>query len=587
MPQKHTSPLPDFIPTTRNELNALGWDRPDVILITGDTYIDAPQMGVAVVGKLLMRAGFQVGLIAQPEVESDKDITRLGEPALFWGVTSGSIDSMVSNYTATGKFRKSDDLTPGTRNTRRPDRAVIVYANLIRRYFKPTRPIVLGGIEASLRRISHFDAGSKTIRRSILFDAKADLLVYGMAEKAILELAQHIKEGRDVHSIRGLCYINAHCPQPTPEFPDAAILLPDHQSVQKDPFQFTRMFKTFYANADPATAKMLCQKQDTRYLVQNPPQPNLTQAEFDSIHELPFTRNVHPYYARNGAVRALDTIRFSLTTHRGCYGECRFCAIAVHQGRQVISRSETSILKEATAFTSHPEFKGIISDVGGPTANMYAIDCERKSIRGACSNKSCLYPRTCRQLNIDHRPQIRLLRALRKLPKIRKVFIGSGLRYDLISADQKYGQLYLEEILRHHVSGQLKIAPEHIQESILELMGKPGEKQLRDFIALFERLKQKTGKKIFLTYYLMAAHPGCTLADMQTLKRFAQKELRIQPEQVQIFTPTPSTWSTLMYHTGKDPFTGRAIFTEKDPRKKERQKEILTQKERRDPKAKQ
>ena len=572
--------FPEFIPTTKKELVKLGWHQVDVILVSGDTYIDAPHIGVVVMGKILIQAGFRVGLIAQPTIDHKKEITRLGEPVLFWGVTSGCVDSMVANYTAAGKRRKRDDLTPGGDNTLRPDRAVIVYTNLIRRYFKSTKPIVLGGIEASLRRISHYDAWSKSVRRSILFDAKADVLVYGMAEKAILELAHCLKKDQEIHSIRGICYISRQVPKPTQHFPESITFLPDHQAVQKDPSQFIQMFRRFYANTDPLTAKRLCQKQDTRYVIQNPPQPYVTQKELDQIHALPFARMVHPFYRQNGPVKALETIQFSLISHRGCLGECRFCAITVHQGRKVISRSEPSILEEAAGFTSHPDFKGIISDVGGPTANMYALKCQRKSTSNGCPHKNCLYPDTCQKLSVDHLPQINLLQALRKLTGIRKVFIASGLRYDLILADKRSGARYIEEILRHHVSGQLKIAPEHSQKRVLDLMGKPDTSQLKDFIALFETLKRTTRRNVFLTYYLMAAHPGCTLDDMQALKRFARKELRLLPEQVQIFTPTPSTWATVMYHTAVDPFTDRSLFVEKNPSKKIRHKAILTPKHR-------
>lgn len=572
MPLRDQNFFHRFIPTTQEEVAQRSWDQLDVILITGDTYIDVPHMGVVVVGKILIQAGFRVGLIAQPDIHSSKDINRLGEPALFWGVSSGCVDSMVANYTASNKRRKSDDLTPGTLNNRRPDRAVIVYANLIRKYFKSTSPIVLGGIEASLRRISHVDAWSKSIRRSILFDAKADYLVYGMAEKSILEIARHIKEGLNPNSVRGICYIADEIPLPSSDYPQRTILLPDHKAVQKDSEKFTQMFRLFYANSDTRSAVRLCQKQDTRYLVQNPPQPSLSRRELDQVHELPFTRKVHPYYAQKGTVRAMDTVQFSIISHRGCYGECRFCAIAVHQGRQVISRSQDSIVKEAATFTGHPDFKGIISDVGGPTANMYAMDCPKKKKTGACLDKSCLYPAVCGHLPVDHRPQIRLLQALRKIPKIRKIFISSGLRYDLILADKKFGAVYLEELLRHHVSGQLKIAPEHTQKSILDLMGKPGPERLEEFVALFEKIKGKTRRNVFLTYYMMAAYPGCTIEHMKALKRFSQSKLRLLPEQVQIFTPTPSTWATLMYHTESDPLTGKKLFVEKAPHKKEHQK---------------
>ena len=567
--------IPTFIPTTAQEVHSLGWKHLDVILVTGDTYIDASHIGVAVIGRVLSSAGYRVGIIAQPDTHSDRDIARLGEPTLFWGVTAGCIDSMIANYTASAKRRKSDDLTPGGLNTKRPDRAVIIYSNLIRRFFKQTRPIVVGGIEASLRRISHYDAWSDSVRRSILFDAKADVLIYGMAEQSILELAQRFKRQEDIRSIRGICYISRQFPEAEPDFAGPDIELPDHDNVSRDKELFIRMFKTFYENADPLTAKRLCQRQDTRYLVHNPPQLPLAVDDLDRIYELPYARDVHPFYKKQGRVAALDTIRFSLTTHRGCYGECRFCAITVHQGRHVVSRSEASLLREATTFTTHPDFKGIIADVGGATANMYGIECDRKRVQGACPDKGCVFPKPCKHLPVHHGRQIQLLRALRSLPGVRKVFIGSGIRYDLILDDHDAGALYLEEILRHHVSGQLKIAPEHVQDHILELMGKPGPERLEAFIRLFDKLRSKSPQKLFLTYYLMAAHPGCTLEDMHKLRTFAIRTLRLLPEQVQIFTPSPSTYATLMYHTETNPFSGQKIFVEKNAVNKQKQKAIF------------
>jgi len=572
---KHIIQTPTFIPTTAQEVHSLGWKHLDVILVTGDTYIDAAHIGVAVIGKVLLNAGYRVGIIAQPDTNSDSDIARLGEPTLFWGVTAGCIDSMVANYTASAKRRKSDDLTPGGLNTKRPDRAVIIYSNLIRRFFKQTRPIVLGGIEASLRRISHYDATSDSVRRSILFDAKADVLIYGMAEQSILELAQKFKRQEDIRSIRGICYISRQFPEAVPAFADPDIELPDHGDVCRDKELFIRMFKAFYENADPITAKRLCQRQDTRYLVHNPPQLPLSGDALDRIYELPYARDVHPFYKKQGRVAALDTIQFSLTTHRGCYGECRFCAITVHQGRHVVSRSEASLLREATAFTAHPDFKGIIADVGGATANMYGIECDRKGVRGACPDKGCIFPKPCRHLPVRHGRQIRLLRALRSLPGVRKVFIGSGIRYDLILGDRENGALYLEEILRYHVSGQLKIAPEHVQEHILELMGKPGRERLEAFLRLFNELRHKSPHKLFLTYYLMAAHPGCTLDDMHKLRTFATRTLRLLPKQAQIFTPSPSTYATLMYYTETNPFSGQKVFVEKNTVNKQKQKSVL------------
>jgi uncharacterized radical SAM protein YgiQ len=344
-----------------------------------------------------------------------------------------------------------------------------------------------------------------------------------------------------------------------------------------------RMFKIFYENTDPFTAKRLYQRQDTRYLVQNPPQFPLSEEDLDRIHELPFAREVHPFYRKEGRVAALETIQFSLTTHRGCYGECRFCALTVHQGRQVVSRSEASVLREAAACTAHPDFKGIIPDVGGPTANMYGTVCHNKQSQGACPDKGCIFPKPCVHRSVHHGRQIRLLRALRQLPGIRKIFIGSGIRYDLILNDRAAGLLYLQEILSHHVSGQLKIAPEHSVDTVLELMGKPGREFLQAFVHLFEQLQRKNRKKVFLTYYLMAGHPGCTLEDMQTLRRFALRTLRLLPEQIQIFTPAPSTYATLMYYTETDPFSGKKIFVEKNPATKQKQKDVLKSQQRRKP----
>ncbi len=566
---------PIFIPTTAQEVHSLGWKHLDVILVTGDTYIDSSYIGVAVIGRVLLNAGYRVGIIAQPDIHSDRDIARLGEPALFWGVTAGCIDSMIANYTASAKRRKSDDLTPGGLNTKRPDRAVIIYSNLIRRFFKKTRPIVLGGVEASLRRISHYDARSDSVRRSILFDAKADILIYGMAEQSILELAQKFKCQEDIRSIRGICYISPQFPEAASDFEGPDIELPDHGNVSRDKELFIQMFKAFYENADPFTAKRLCQRQDTRYLVHNPPQFPLSSDALDRIYELPYTRDVHPFYKKQGQVRALDTIRFSLTTHRGCYGECRFCAITVHQGRHVVSRSEASLLREAATFTTHSDFKGIIADVGGATANMYGIECDRKRVQGACRDKGCIFPKPCKHLPVHHARQIHLLRALRGLPGIRKVFIGSGIRYDLILSDRDHGALYLEEILQHHVSGHLKIAPEHVQNHILELMGKPGRECLEAFIRLFDEIRHKSPHKLFLTYYLMAAHPGCILEDMHKLRTFAIQTLRLLPKQIQIFTPSPSTYATLMYYTETNPFSGQKIFVEKNTANKQKQKRLL------------
>jgi len=562
-----------FLPTTSEELKKRGWRELDVILITGDAYIDSPHIGAAVIGRVLAGAGYRVGIIGQPDLTSDTDIKRLGEPRLFWGITGGCMDSMVANYTAIGKKRRSDDLTPGGLNNRRPDRACLAYANLIRRYFKNTKPLVLGGVEAAMRRIAHYDLWSDSVRRSILFDARADILAYGMAERAVLEIARRLAAGGALKNIRGTCTI-----EEAP--PEGYLQLPSHEKAAADKKSFARMFKIFAANNDPITAAGLYQRHDNRFLVHHPPAPHLTTGELDEIYAHAYTRRVHPFYTSLGKIRAMDTISFSLTTHRGCLGECNFCSIGLHEGRAIISRSEESILTEARQITSLPGFKGFLTDAGGATANMYGIDCRRKHTRGACPDKRCLYPQVCPSLKADHSRQLRLLKRLREIPGIRKVFIASGIRHDLVLADQKHGIEYLQEILSYHTSGQMKIAPEHMSRRVLALMGKPARESVVRFKKLFAKLNERTGKKQFLTYYFIAAHPGCTMEDMRGLKSFAARELGATPRQVQIFTPLPSTWSALMYYTGIDPADGRKIYVEKDRGEKQKQKDMATAKKR-------
>ncbi|MFA6234718.1 MAG: YgiQ family radical SAM protein [Bacteroidota bacterium] len=563
----------------KSEMHARGWDALDVILVSGDAYIDAPQIGVAVIGHSLVAAGFRVGIIAQPDTHSAVDITRLGAPLLFWGISAGSVDSMVANYTALKKKRRSDDYTPGGENTRRPDRASIVYSTLIRQHFKPTVPIVLGGLEASLRRIAHYDYWSDAVRRSLLFDAKADLLVYGMAERTVRELAERFRDrisaatnsvgGTAVQGIPGTCEISR-------EVPENYLVLPSFEEARDDHEAFTQMYRTFYDNTDPVTARGLAQKHGDRWLLQHPPPAYETQQELDAIAALPFMRDAHPSYHSQGKLLALDTIRFSLQTHRGCYGECNFCAIAVHEGRRVRWRSEQSILDEAAGLTRHPRFAGIIPDVGGPTANMYGFECTKKIEKGACTEKRCMYPDICRQLPVDHSRFTRLLEKLRAIDGVRKVFVASGIRHDMVMSDTRCGMEFMEELVQHHVSGQLKLAPEHSDPAILHLMGKGGTEDLLDFRERFFTLSRKAGKKQFLTYYFIAAYPGSEEKDMRALQRFTANELKIAPEQVQVFTPTPGTWASVMYHTGMNPFTGERLYVERELRGKRRQKDLLT-----------
>ena len=558
-----------YLPTTREEVAHLGWQGLDIILITGDSYIDSPLIGVSLIGKVLLDAGFKVGIIAQPDYQSGDEITRLGEPRLFWGVTAGSVDSMVANYTATGRPRRTDDYTPGGRNTKRPNRATLVYANLIRRHFKDTVPIVLGGIEASLRRIAHYDYWSDAIRRSVLFDAKADYLLYGMAEGSVIELAKALDQGQDPRQIRGLCYI-------AKAIPGDYLELPAYENVAEDRNAFIDMFHTFYQNNDPLSAKGLVQLHRDRYLVQNPPQPNLSQEELDAVYALDFERDQHPFYEKMGDLKALETIRYSIPTHRGCYGECNFCAIAIHEGRTVRWRSKESILQEAHHITQLPDFNGYIYDLSAPTTNMYGFECPVKLRRGPCVDKNCLYPETCPTLPVDHQKQTELLQELREIEGIKRVFVGSGLRYDLLLSDTEHGEDYLEELVRYHLSGQLKVAPEHTQPDVLARMRKPGPEKLLEFKNHFDSLNKGIRGKQFLSYYLIAAYPGCTMGDMHALKQFASQKLGVLPEQVQVFTPTPSTYASVMYYTGKDPFTGEELIVEKNPAAKKKQKQVIT-----------
>lgn len=563
-----------FPPSTAQELRQRGWDSVDVILVSGDAYIDSPFTGLAVVSRVLEAAGFRVGIISQPDLRGN-DICRLGEPRLFWGLSSGCVDSMVANYTASKKKRKQDDHTPGGINNRRPDRAVLVYANLIRAHFKQTCPIVLGGIEASLRRIAHYDWWSNAVRRAILLDAKADYLLYGMAERSVVELAHALRDNGNVHQIRGLCYA-------AKAKPETYLAVPSYEEVAgTSPAQkkaFTKMFRLFYANNDAVTAQGLAQQHGSRWLVQNPPQPPLNQAELDQVHSLAYQHEAHPFDRQKGTVRALETIRFSIASHRGCYGECNFCAIAVHQGRTVTWRSRKSILAEARRLAKHPAFKGRIHDIGGPTANMYGIECEKKLTKGSCADRRCLYPRVCNNLRVDHGEQLLLLQELRALKGIKHIVIASGIRHDLILADQRNGLNYLRQAVRHHVSGQMKAAPEHCQPQVLACMGKPDVESLLRFRKLFEQISKQERLPQFLTYYLIAAHPGCRQEDMLALRRFCLRELKLLPKQVQIFTPAPSTWSTVMYWTGKNPFTGQPCFVERNAQRRERQKKDFLQK---------
>ena len=565
-----------FIPVTMDEMRRRGWDRADVILVSGDAYVDSPYSGVAVIAQTLAKAGYRTAILSQPDISDPDAFRALGEPALFWGVSPGAVDSMVANYTAAGKRRRSDDFTPGGVNDRRPDRAAIAYANAIRGAWKPCKPIVLGGIEASLRRISHYDFWSDKVRRPVICDAKADALCYGMGERPMLAFAAALKAGRDWRDIPGFCRMASEKDFSPRE---GAVELPSFAAVSAPTEEgrraFAEAFRLFAANQDPLTAHTLIQKIDNRWLVHNPPSPPLEQDELDAVHATEWMLDAPPSIRAQGEIRALDTVRFGVTTHRGCYGECRFCAIAVHQGRRIVSRSPGNVIAEVKRMTRHPKFRGTVSDVGGPTANMYGFDCARKASSGACIGKNCLFPRVCPALKPDHRPQLSLLSSLRSLPGVKHVFVASGIRPDLVAADRACGDRYIDTIAKHHVSGQLKLAPEHVVTHVLECMGKSDVKDLLSFKRKFDASSRRLGKRQFLTYYFIAAHPGCSESDMRELRRFALRELNLRPEQVQIFTPTPLTASTCMYYTGIDPFTGRKVKVERSLSGKQRQKDIL------------
>ena len=556
-----------FIPITKNELNQLGWKKLDIILVSGDAYIDSPNIGVALLGKHLIKHGYKVGIISQPDIFNANDISVFGEPELFWGVTGGSVDSMVANYTAQKKFRKQDDFTPGAINNKRPDRAVIKYTNLIRQYYKNTKPIVLGGIEASLRRITHYDFWTNKLRKPILFNAKADFLLYGMAEKSILTLAENLKNKENPKNINGLCYISKNKV-------DGFISLPSFEQVNNEKTKFLDMFKTFSENCDPINCKGLQQKIDSsRYLIHNPSAHYLNEKELSEIYNLKFTREAHPLYREN--VRALETIRFTVPTHRGCYGECNFCAIAIHEGARVRWRSATSIINEVQQMTKHKKWRGNVADLSGPTANMYGYECDIKIQKGKCKHKRCLFPEPCKKLKPNHIHQIKLLESINNIQGVKKVFVASGIRPELVRYDTKHGEKYVEIISKEHVSGQLKLAPESSSEKVLAYMGKHGFRNYLWFKKLYEKFNRKYKKNQFLTYYFIAAHPGCNDTDMKNISHKVFKELKIKPEQVQLFTPTPSTWSTAMYYTETDPFKKKKLFVEKNMKAREKQKKYL------------
>ena len=553
-----------FLPISRQEVEKLGWDYTDVILISGDAYIDSPFSGIAVVGKYLLKHGFRVAVISQPDIDCDKDITMFGEPRLFWGISAGCVDSMVANYTSSGKPRKQCDFTPNGINNKRPDRASIVYTTLIRRYFKNTKPIVLGGIEASLRRIAHYDFKTDKVRRSILFDAKADYIIYGMGEVPVLEFAKALDNNESVENIKGLCFISK-------DKVSNAVEMPSYEEVSTDKKAFYNMFKIFYNNSEAVSGKRLMQKTGDRYLIQNPP-AYYDDNILDEISDIEYERAVHPQI--KGKVKAIDTIKTSIISHRGCFGGCSFCAIAVHQGRRVVSRSAASIEKEVKSMASKKWFSGTITDIGGPTGNMYMMKCKKMEKLGACTHKHCLYPEVCNGMNTDHAPLLNMLENIRNIKGVKNLFATSGIRADLAVNDKENGKRYISEIAKNYVSGQLKMAPESADLKVLKAMKKPDNSSFLEFCSLYKDYSKKYNKNQYISCYFIAAHPAESEKEAYSTRKFIEKNLDFNPEQVQIFTPTPSTWATCAYYTGLDE-DGNNIYVEKSLSKKEKYKSII------------
>ena len=559
-----------FLPTTADEMRARGWDAVDFAYVCGDAYVDHPSFGHAVITRLLEANGYRVGIIAQPDWRNPESVAVFGEPRLGFLVSSGNMDSMVNHFTVAKKRRRTDAYSPGGKMGLRPDRACAVYGNLIRRTFKRT-PIILGGIEASLRRLAHYDYWSDQIKRSVLLDSGADIVSYGMGEKSIVAIADSLAAGLDVSDVTfvpGTAYRTRsidHVYEP--------VILPEFEALQADKLEFARSFGLQYRNLDPFSAHPLVEEYPHGvYVVQNPPSEPLTTEEFDAVYALPYERTWHPSYDAAGGVPALAEVKFSLVSNRGCLGDCSFCALNFHQGRIIQARSHESILEEARAMTEAPDFKGYIHDVGGPTANFRIPACEKQLTHGACPNKRCLSPKPCRQLRVTHEDYLGLLRELRALPKVKKVFVRSGIRFDYALLDKD--RSFIRELVEHHVSGQLRVAPEHVSDAVLGVMGKPGRAVYDEFVREFERINRELGKEQYLVPYLMSSHPGSTLREAVELAEYC-RDLGFNPEQVQDFYPTPSTISTCMYYTGVDPRTMEPVYVAKNPHEKALQRALI------------
>lgn len=559
-----------FLPVNRADMDAAGISQLDFVYICGDAYVDHPSFGHAIISRLLDAHGYKVGIIAQPDWQDKNSISILGEPRLGFLVSAGNMDSMVNHYSVSKKRRATDAFTPGGVMGKRPDYATIVYCNLIRQTYKHT-PVIIGGIEASLRRLAHYDYWSDKMKRSILLESGADLISYGMGEHSIIEIADALNSGiaiKDITFIDGTVYKTRN----REDIYDA-IELPHYEKLLTDKKEYAKSFYTQYCNTDPFSGKRLFETYDKKlFVVQNPPSKPLAGNEMDQVYSLPFQRTYHPSYEALGGVPAITEVKFSLVSNRGCYGGCSFCALTFHQGRIIQTRSHESILAEAGQMVWEPDFKGYIHDVGGPTANFRAASCDKQLTKGVCPNKQCLFPKPCRNLKVDHTDYLKLLRKLRELPNVKKVFIRSGIRFDYLIYDKD--QTFLQELCEHHVSGQLKVAPEHISNAVLEKMGKPGVEVYQKFVKAYKDTNEKLGKKQFLVPYLMSSHPGSTLKEAIELAEFL-RDLGYMPEQVQDFYPTPSTISTCMYYTGLDPRTMQPVYVAVNPHEKAMQRALI------------
>ena len=559
-----------FLPISKEDMQKAGIEQLDFIYVIGDAYVDHPSFGYAIISRLLEAHGYRVGIISQPDWKDDASISVLGRPRLGFLISAGNMDSMVNHYYVSKKHRPGDAYTPGGEAFKRPDHATVVYGNLIRKSYKDV-PVIIGGIEASLRRMAHYDYWSDKLKRSILLDSQADILSYGMGEKSIVEIADALDAGiavKDITFVRGTVY-------KTRDLSGIydSVTLPSYEEMQTAPDRYADSFAVQYQNTDPFTGKTLIEEYPHQvYVVQNPPQKPLSMAEMDAVYELPYMRTYHPSYEEKGGVPAVSEIRFSLISNRGCFGGCSFCALTFHQGRTVQVRSHESILKEAELLIKDPDFKGYIHDVGGPTANFRKPSCEKQLTKGVCKDRQCLFPKPCPNLQVDHSDYLMLLRKLRALSGVKKVFVRSGIRFVYLLADKD--ETFFRELVEHHVSGQLKVAPEHISDAVLSEMGKPGRAVYEQFVRKYDKINERLGKKQFLVPYLMSSHPGSTLKEAVELAEYL-REFGYMPEQVQDFYPTPSTVSTVMYYTGIDPRNGKKVYVCRNPHEKMLQRALI------------